>query len=170
MAHKTLIIMRHGKSDWSSQADRDFDRPLNPRGRKDAPAMAEWLRKQSLVPDVFLSSPARRALETATLVCDTLQCDSAGIITAADIYEANRSQLLDVIARHAGEHNSLMLFGHNPGLDSLVSYLASTAPSLSAGGKLMTTAAIAILKRSDGDWQLDQAGWDLAELKRPKEL
>lgn len=170
MTQKTLIIMRHGKSDWSSQAARDFDRPLNPRGRRDAPVMADWLRKQSLMPDVFVSSPARRAMDTAKLVCETLECDPGNIVSDAEIYEAGRQELLNAIGRHAGDANSLMLFGHNPGLDSLVSYLASEAPPQTAAGKLMTTAAIAILVTDTGSWQLEQAGWHLVQLMRPKEL
>lgn len=170
MTHKTLIIMRHGKSDWSSAADSDFDRPLSPRGRKDTPAMAKWLRKQPIMPDIFLSSPARRAMDTATLVCETLQRDPADIVTDPELYEAGRQDLLDAISRHAGDADCLMLFGHNPGLDSLVSYLASTAPPLSPADKLMTTAAIAILQHQGDAWQLDQSGWDIVQIKRPKEL
>ena len=132
--------------------------------------MAEWLRKQSIMPDILLSSPARRALDSATLACEKLDLDPDTIVTDRDIYDASRQTLLDAIARHAGDSNCLMLFGHNPGLDSLVSYLARTAPPLNPSGKLMTTAAIAVLEHGGDNWQLDEAGWELIQLKRPKEL
>lgn len=169
MAYKTLILMRHGKSDWSSEME-DFKRPLNKRGRKDAPTMGKWLHKQSIYPDILLSSPAKRAVDTAVMVCEALEMDPGGIVYDDAIYEAGREQLLEAIARHGGTAGLLMLFGHNPGLDSLVSYLCAELPPETANGKLMTTAAIAILERDGTDWQLEQGGWRLKQLQRPKEL
>jgi len=169
MPHKTLIIMRHGKSDWSSERE-DFKRPLNKRGRKDAPAMGKWLRKQSIYPDILLSSPAKRATDTAVMVCEALGLDPGVIVYDDAIYEAGREQLLEAIGRHGAAAGTLMLFGHNPGLDSLVSYLCAELPPETANSKLMTTAAIAILECDGTDWQLQQGGWRLKQLQRPKEL
>ncbi len=170
MTHKTLILLRHGKSDWSTDAISDFERPLNPRGRKAAPAMAQWLQGQSIRPDMLLSSPARRAADTALLVCDILGHDPGDIVYDPAIYEASRQQLLDVIERHAGASSSILLVGHNPGLDDMVSFLAREDPPLTAGGKLMTTAAIAVLERRHDSWRFERADWHLRQIMRPKEL
>ncbi len=167
MSSKTLIIMRHGKSDWSTYTASDFERPLNARGQNDAPAMATWLRSQAIKPQLLLSSPARRAADTARLVGEGLGLTETDIVYEPAIYEAGRQQLLDALERHIGEQASAMLFGHNPGLDAMVEFLASEPPPLTGAGKLMTTAAIAVLER-EGDWRFERGDWQLRELKRPK--
>ena len=169
MSSRTLIIMRHGKSDWSTDTTSDFERPLNARGQNDAPAMATWLRSQAIRPELFLSSPARRAADTAGLVGEELGIAESEIVYDPAIYDADRQQLLDVLEKHTGEQASVMLCGHNPGLDAMVEFLASEPPPLTGAGKLMTTATIAILERDD-DWRFERGDWQLRELKRPKSL
>lgn len=169
MSSRTLIIMRHGKSDWSTAAASDFERPLNARGQNDVPAMAAWLQSQALAPDLFLSSPARRAADTARLVSAGLGIGETDIVYEPAIYEAGRQQLLDALAKHVGDQASVMLVGHNPGLDAMVEFLACDPPPLTGAGKLMTTAAIAVLERK-ADWRFERGDWQLRELKRPKAL
>jgi phosphohistidine phosphatase len=69
---RELLLLRHAKSDWETGALDDFDRPLAKRGRKEAPGVGEWLLREGLVPDLVISSPAERAKETASLVCDAM--------------------------------------------------------------------------------------------------
>lgn len=168
MHHKTLIIMRHGKSDWDANTSRDFDRPLARRGCEDVPRMAARLKELHLLPDVLISSPARRAADTAVLVAENCELDSANIIYDDAVYEASRTDLLEVISRYAGSAETVMLIGHNPGLDELVSSLVPGKLPLTNKGKLMTTAAVAALECDD--WQLQHCSCRLLHLLRPKEL
>ncbi len=165
---KTLIIMRHGKSDWNSGVSRDFDRPLNDRGSKDVPRMAKWLHTQQLLPQRLISSPARRAADTAKLIAENSGVGQEAIVHDEAIYEAGREDLCTVLARHAGDSSCLLLVGHNPALDDLLEYLVSGRLPLTAGGKLMTTAAVAVLECAD--WQLPQGSCQLRHLQRPKDL
>lgn len=166
--HKTLIVMRHGKSDWDVDTSRDFERPLARRGREDVPCMAAWLHEQRLLPDVLISSPARRAAVTAALVAEACELNSADIIYDDAVYEASRADLLAVIGRHASNANTVMLIGHNPGLDDLVSSLVPGKLPLTNKGKFMTTAAVAVLECDD--WQPQHGSCRLLHLLRPKEL
>lgn len=165
---KTLIIMRHGKSDWNSGVSRDFDRPLSRRGSQDVPRMAKWLQLQQLLPQRLISSPARRAADTAILATDNCGLERDVIVYDDAVYEADRADLCTVIARHAGHSSRLLLVGHNPALDDLLEYLVSGHLPRTAGGKLMTTAAVAVLDCSD--WQLPQGSCQLRHLQRPRDL
>lgn len=167
MPHKILMLMRHGKSDWAAAAN-DFDRPLNKRGRSDTPLVAEWLGKQNLVPERIVSSPAVRASTTAELVAGVLKLSADDIVYDPAVYEAGHQQLIDVISRHAEPVNRILLVGHNPALDELVSFLVTGSLPLTKKGKLMTTAAVAVLQCED--WQLPRSSCRLLELKRPKQL
>lgn len=165
---KTLIIMRHGKSDWDSGVSRDFARPLSRRGSKDVPRMAKWLQTQQFLPQRLISSPARRAADTAMLIAENCGLEREAIVYDDAIYEAGREDLCAVIARHAGDSSRLLLVGHNPALDDLLEYLVNGRLPLTAGGKLMTTAAVAVLDCND--WQLPQGSCQLRHLQRPKDL
>ena len=160
--------MRHGKSDWSENLP-DFDRPLNTRGQKDAARMGRWIKDQGLNPATVISSPAKRALHTTQLVCEQAGVDSDRIMLEDRIYEASHGDLLDVIEKNIKDSDSLLITGHNPGLDALVGYLASEEPSLSESGKLMTTAAIAVFEFADG-YNGKPGSGHLRTLARPKEI
>jgi phosphohistidine phosphatase len=130
-----LLIMRHAKSDWGAEYAQDFDRPLNPRGIKSAKAMAKWLRNKGLTPDLIVSSPARRAEQTATLVLKGMNLDPAMITRDERIYEARPGDLLKVIDTYREGVLRMLLVGHNPGLDSLVQYLSKHQPQTALSGK-----------------------------------
>jgi len=166
--HK-LIIMRHAKSDWSTDAGSDFDRPLSGRGDRDAPRMAAWLADQGLVPGLILSSPALRTKQTVLAVVEKLQIPEQEIVWEPSIYEASLSQLLDVLDRYSSAADCVLLMGHNPGLDSLVEYLSDTAPDYRRG-KLMTTAAVAVLDFGDKGISTREHSAQLEMLVRPKDL
>ena len=166
--HK-LIIMRHAKSDWSTDASTDFDRPLSSRGDRDAPRMAGWLADQGLVPGLILCSPALRTKQTVLAVVEKLRIPEQEIVWEQKIYEASLSQLLDVLDRYSAAANSVLLVGHNPGLDSLLEYLSDTPP-VYRRGKLMTTAAIAVLGFGDQGISTREHSARLEMLVRPKDL
>jgi phosphohistidine phosphatase len=134
--------MRHAKSDWSSHVP-DIDRPLNNRGRDDAIRMGIYLNQQGIAPDAMVVSVAERTRETARLLLNNLALDDKNIIFDRQLYLADRETLSDVIELYASANQRLLILAHNPGMDYLVSYLASIAPPLSDKGKLMTTCALA---------------------------
>jgi len=138
---KELLLLRHGKSDWNTDSS-DFNRPLNKRGRLNAQQMGLWLKKQNIAPDLIISSPATRALSTAEIICKALGISAQTIQTDKLIYQASLADLNRVMLTVPDSVQRLLLVGHNPGLESLVSLLAPNAP-YSANGKLMPTAALA---------------------------
>jgi phosphohistidine phosphatase len=167
MSNQKLIIMRHGKSDWAKAAQSDFDRPLSGRGRKDAPHMGAWLEKKGLVPDLIISSPALRARETAELVADALGYERQHIVWSKEIYDASLADLLAVLADIDHKVSCLLLIGHNPGLDSLLEYLSQDKPEY-WDGKLLTTAALAVLSYGDGPIRYERGSGRLEMLIRPR--
>lgn len=160
--------MRHAKSDWSAGVE-DFERPLNKRGLKDAEKMGGWLKKQKLIPDIIVSSPATRAKQTTELVCEKLGKDLKEIIWDEQIYEAALDDLTSAVTRYGKNTNCILITGHNPGLDHLVNHFSKERPPHTAGGKLMTTAAIAVMEFETG-FNGKQGSGKVVKLARPKEL
>ena len=120
---KTLILIRHAKSSWENRNISDFERSLNDRGKRDAPFMADILKKKKIKIDLILSSPAVRAFKTAKIFARELEIEEKEIIINENIYEAGRKDLLKVLMETNDSINNLMLFGHNPGLTYLSNYL-----------------------------------------------
>lgn len=120
---KTLYLVRHAKSDKTITGISDFERPLNDRGQRDAPAMAKILAKKVNAPDLILTSPAVRALTTAQLFAPSLNYNITDIRQCAEIYEAGVSALLKVINEIEDQHDCVIMFGHNPGFTDLFNYL-----------------------------------------------
>ena len=120
--------MRHGKSSWATPTQADFDRPLKTRGERAAEQMGRWLDQTGHVPDLVLTSTAVRARSTTDIVASVLGLPSAVIVEEPRIYDASTNQLLYCIAEHGGDTNTLMVVGHNPGLESLTWLLARQTP------------------------------------------
>lgn len=165
-----LLIMRHAKSDWNTGTERDFDRPLSHRGRRDALKMASWLSGEGLTPGLLVSSPALRTLQTSEIIVRELGLNRDIVIRETQIYEAGLNDLLNVVDRYAGRDDNILLIGHNPGVDSLVSFLAEEEPARTATGKLMTTAALAILHYGPEGITTSEGSARLHRLVRPREL
>ena len=117
---KTLYLIRHAKSSWEDINLRDFDRPLNERGEKDAPRMAKRLKERDIHPNLLVSSPAKRALATCKAFAKTLGYSDRHIKTDERIYHADEDTLLEVIRSIKNSCDTVMLFGHNPGLTDFV--------------------------------------------------
>ncbi len=160
---KTLILMRHAKSSWSDLALQDYDRPLNHRGCQDAEVIGEWLSLNADKPDLVLCSSAQRAVQTASLVSYSFDLASSDIEFREDLYLASVSHLHALVTQTLKEVSSLMLIGHNPGLETLLINLCSEVES-QANGKVFTTANCAIISISD------TMNSELVSLIRPKEL
>lgn len=114
---KTLYLVRHAKSDWST-GKADFNRPLNKRGRRDAPEMGRRLKTRSGIPELIVCSPAERARQTLELL--DLGTDA---VFNENIYEASAGDLLETIHSLDDRYGSAMLIGHNPSMAWLASEL-----------------------------------------------
>ncbi len=164
------MLLRHGKSDWHSDIATDFDRPLTSRGRNDAGKIARWLVTHRYIPDLIISSPAVRTQQTALRLTEEMHLNADLIRWESGIYEASLPGLLQIISKYAVNSRSLLVVGHNPGLDSLLSYLADAPPGRTGTGKLMTTAALAVLDCGDTAGMTAQHSLYLRHLIRPKDL
>jgi phosphohistidine phosphatase len=122
---KTLLIIRHAKSSWDNINTPDIERPLNDRGRKDAPAMARRVIKAGIHPDRLLSSPARRARHTAELFAREFHVKETDIVIFNELYHAQPVAFQQVIAGLDDGDQSVALFSHNPGITAFVNTLTS---------------------------------------------
>lgn len=144
---RELLLLRHAKSDWSTGASSDYERPLNPRGLKAAPKVGRWLADEQLLPDRVISSPAVRAVTTTELVCAELAIPVSKIIWEPGIYEASLLDLLKVIQDIPADFQRVLLVGHNPGLENMVAHLTGYR-AVEHEEISMPTAAVARFKLS----------------------
>ena len=119
---KQLFLVRHGKSDWGNLDLKDFDRPLNKRGKENAPEMAERLLTRGIKFDLMVSSPAKRAKSTAKFFAEAYQFES--IQYEESIYEANTNTLLKVVNGLDDSADRVSMFGHNPGFTDFANELS----------------------------------------------
>jgi phosphohistidine phosphatase len=160
---KTLFILRHAKSSWNEPDLSDFERPLNRRGLEAAPLIGETMKKNQFQPDLIVSSPAKRAAQTANLVKEAAEIGGE-IRFDERIYEASPARLLEIISEQNEKTDSVMLVGHNPGFEGLVRALTGETHS-------MPTAALAVIDLQTDKWsEVKSASGNLRILIRPKEL
>lgn len=155
--------MRHAKSSWDNPEISDFDRPLNQRGLQAAPFMGNQMYKDKLVPDLIVSSPAKRAKQTAILVRE-----SAGVASKIEyedkIYEASPTTLLYLASEFSDKYESVMIVGHNPGVENFIRILTGEIHQ-------MPTAAIAQVTLFIESWsKISISCGKLELLIRPKDL
>ena len=122
---KTLILVRHAKSSWDQEGLSDSERPLNERGKKDAPEMAKRLRKRGLVIDKLVSSPAERAFRTARFFAKEYEVKKDDIQVEKTLYGAMPSQFDQVVAGMKDKYNAVAFFSHNPGITEFVNSLTN---------------------------------------------
>lgn len=120
---KTLYMVRHAKSSWGDFTTPDFDRPLNERGKKDAPVMAERLKIKRPGISVFISSPAKRAMKTCEAFCKEYDYNEKDILFKDELYHASVEAFYNVIAGIPDEHSSAIVFSHNPGITEFINSL-----------------------------------------------
>src|SRR4051812_3134502 len=119
---KTLLLLRHAKSSWKNPEARDFDRPLNKRGLKAAPLVGKFIKERKLKPDLIISSPAVRARMTAALVVESGELEGE-LRYDERIYEADIEALLKVVSQVDEAAETVLVVGHNPGLQELLRFL-----------------------------------------------
>ena len=167
---RELIILRHAKSAWDTDALTDFDRPLAKRGLKAAPRMGRFLKKQKVRPSYVVSSPARRAKQTVTLACKEMKFSKKNINWDERIYGAGTSDLLGVLAEIPAKQKMVMIVGHNPGLEFLYNHLVAEAALNDGFGGMVKTATSVRLSMPD-DWtDLPEGCADLLMIQHPRHL
>ena len=114
---KKLTLVRHAKSSWDNPELSDFDRPLNKRGKRDLPEMAERLVIRGIAPDLILSSGARRALSTAEQVAQAQDYPVDHILEIPELYHARVETLINLLQGQSDHYRHLMVVGHNPTLE-----------------------------------------------------
>lgn len=142
---RTLFILRHAKSSWDNADSSDFDRPLNKRGLETAPFVGEMIRRNNFQIDSIISSPAKRAEQTAILVREAAQI-KAEILFNDRIYEASPHRLLQIASELDDEIAAPMFVGHNPGLEGLIKMLTEEIEP-------MPTAALAVIDLKIDSWK-----------------
>jgi phosphohistidine phosphatase len=168
---RTLLILRHAKSDWdAADVQNDYARPLARRGVRDAARMGRWLRAQAPRPERVLSSPARRARQTVERVAEAGGLSATTVRFDPRLYLASCDILCRRLAACPPMVKTLLLVGHNPGLDDLLEYLSADPPPRTESGKLLTAGALARLTLHDGWKGLEPHGATLVQLVRPREL
>ena len=115
---KKLFIIRHAKSSWKDVTLDDFDRPLNKRGKRDAPFMAKLLKDKGITSDLILSSPANRAKTTANIIAKELEIENK-LLFKENIYESSLSTLINCIKKADNNNHIIFIIGHNPSLNAL---------------------------------------------------
>ena len=167
---KLVTLMRHGKSDWSAPFNTDYDRLLRPRGRRDAKRMGAHVLAMDLVPEMILSSPARRAHDTAELFAEAMGF-VGDIEWEGAIYGAMPSELLSIVRRLPDVYDHVALVGHNPGFEDVCYVLAGRDPHGLRAGIRMPTAALAHLTLAVDSWGDVQAECGQLEwLTTPRDL
>jgi phosphohistidine phosphatase len=153
---KTLILVRHAKSSRDDPTLADKDRPLNDRGKRDAPKMGKRLAKRRVKPDLILSSPAGRALKTAEIIAKKIDYKRKNILVDDRLYAVEAGELLDVIRKLGDQVERVMLIGHNPELTELAHRLSSKITH-------MPTCAVA-------EFTLDAKTWSRIGKDKPVQI
>jgi phosphohistidine phosphatase len=159
---KTLLLLRHAKSSWNDPNLADFDRPLNERGFAAAAFMGEMVGSRVLVPEAIVCSPAKRAVQTAEILKATSEL-GAPVRLDERIYEASPQTLHLVASQFGNELSSVMMIGHNPGLEGFIVFLTGSVEP-------MPTAGLAVIEIAVDVWSdLQNGAGRVVEVIRPKD-
>ncbi len=120
---KTLLLIRHAKSSWDNSALSDFERPLNERGKEDAPIMAKRIKDKKIKIDAFISSPAKRAKKTAKFFMKEYEEKEKNLTLIPSLYEATLKDFYDAVEKLNDKDDTVALFSHNPGITDFVNSL-----------------------------------------------
>lgn len=144
---KTVFLIRHAKSSWSDAALADRERPLKKRGELDADIMGKVLLKHGIQPEQIISSPAKRAMQTAKIIAGHLQFDKKKIETDKRLYFEGAEQIFALMQALSAKTTTALLFGHNPDFTEFVNLFSST------GIDNVPTCGVAGITFSINDWK-----------------
>ncbi|GGN00631.1 phosphohistidine phosphatase SixA [Dyadobacter beijingensis] len=162
---KTLILVRHATAEDQSFRIKDFDRNLNSKGLSESLAMGKWLVREGVKPDIFVSSPASRAIKTAEIIAGQYKLSVDAIETQSGIYDGGPRAYLQAVTTVSENHSVLMLFGHNPDITYFAEYLSGA----SLGS--MKKGSVAIIEFKNQKWEeISAKTGDLVLYKTPKQV
>ncbi len=156
---KQILLLRHAKSSWADEGMEDFDRPLAKRGLVDAPLLGKYIRKIGYKPDVAVSSPAKRAEQTAVLFLEAARCDEDILNWDKDIYFGSPTDYLKAIQKLPSQAERVLIVGHNPIIEGTASSLIGGSNRVSLR---MPTAALVSVSSYATSWE--QINWGTCEL------
>ncbi|MDF1824553.1 MAG: histidine phosphatase family protein [Verrucomicrobiales bacterium] len=163
---KQLLLIRHGKSSWDFPGRSDHDRPLNDRGRDDAPRVAQALLQRGVRPDAFVSSTATRAASTAGLLAEEMGFPASGIVEKEELYLASPRTILSLVQQLDEGLETVLVFGHNPGMHEAVEHITSDSSV-----HTFPTLAVARIELKVEFWgEVDEGSGLLLELLLPRSL
>lgn len=145
---KTLLVIRHAKSSWEPGTLNDFERPLNERGKKDAPAMAQRLKERNISIDAFVASPAKRAKKTAELFTEAVGRNKEDVLFISKLYHADTATFFEVAEALTDDLNTVAIFSHNPGITDFVNLLTKEVRLDN-----MPTCGIFAVQLNDPSWK-----------------
>jgi len=158
---RTLYLLRHAKSSWQDESLADFDRPLKKRGREAAKLVGKLIASEKVSDLLIVSSSAQRTRETTELVLKSVKAE---VLHDPEIYEADLPSLLEVLSRLSDDRKTVILVGHNPGMEILVRYLTREVA-------VMPTAALAKIVIDNSSWKALSEGCGRLEwLTTPKDI
>jgi len=158
---RTLYLLRHAKSSWQDESLADFDRPLKKRGREAAKLVGKLIASEKVSDLLIVSSSAQRTRETTDLVLKSVKAE---VLHDPKIYEADLPSLLEVLSRLSDDRKTVILVGHNPGMEILVRYLTREVA-------VMPTAALAKIVIDNSSWKALSEGCGRLEwLTTPKDI
>ena len=162
---KKLILFRHAKSSWKDPDLEDLKRPLNKRGKRDAPFMGAWLKHRRINPDLIISSPAKRALSTAKIVAKQIGYPKKQILVEDVLYFADINDVIKYLQSVEDQNTCVSIFGHNPGLTELAEILTETE------AENIPTSGICSINFEIDKWKLLDKGSGILEfLVYPKKF
>lgn len=162
---KEVFLVRHAKSSWDNMGLSDHDRPLNKRGKRDAPKMAEYLKESINSIDVIVSSSAKRALLTARNFESAFEDELEEFVIERDLYHASREEILRVINEIDDRYNRAIVFGHNPGFTTFANLFSAIYIDN------VPTAGIVGLKFDVNSWnEVSEANGNICLFTYPKKL
>jgi len=160
---KTLYMVRHAKSSWDDMSLSDHDRPLNGRGKRNAPEMGKRLKERGVNPDLLISSSANRAHSTAKMISTEIDYSKSDIELTRELYHADEEDIISFVQKQNDEINSLMIFGHNPGFTDCVNLLTGE------GYYNIPTCGIAAITFDTNSWKgIDRGKGSLEFYDYPK--
>lgn len=162
---KTLILVRHATAEDQTFRTKDFDRILNSKGLAEAAVMGEWLADTNFRPDIFVTSPASRAYQTAVITAEKLGVNVALLVSKAEIYDGGPKAYLNAVNEISEEFSMLALFGHNPD----ITYFAEYISGASLGS--MKKGSVVIIEFENLKWEeISGKTGNLTLYKTPKQV
>ncbi len=162
---KTLTLVRHAKSSWKDTRLSDRERPLNKRGKRDAPVMGKRMVEHGIRPSLIISSPAKRAWSTAKIIAAQISYPIEFLQREDGLYLASLDEILDIIVAQDNRFNNLMVVGHNPGMTDFANFLS---PGLTNN---LPTAGVISVQIDQDDWNLyERPSTDLLVYDYPKKV